>query len=212
MAENRQILDRMVRKFARRTELDRDDRDALFGLPFTVKIVEADRYIAREGAPTDASALILAGNAFRHKLTVDGSRQIVSTHIPGDFVHLEGSLLAVADHNVQAMTRCELALVPSATLIKLIDSHPKVGRAMWIDTLIDASIFREWILNVGRRDAKARIAHLLCEYARRVEIAGLANENGYEFPMTQEQLAAATGLTSVHVNRTLKAMEREELI
>ena len=84
--------------------------------------------------------------------------------------------------------------------------------AMWVDTLIDASIFREWVVNVGRRDARSRIAHLLCEFARRLEAAGLGEDNGYELPMTQEQLADATGLTPVHVNRTLQRLARDGLI
>jgi CRP-like cAMP-binding protein len=83
---------------------------------------------------------------------------------------------------------------------------------MWIDTLVDASIFREWIANVGRRDARTRIAHLLCEFSLRLKSAGLGDETGYELPMTQEQLADATGLTSVHVNRTMKALQKEGLI
>lgn len=83
---------------------------------------------------------------------------------------------------------------------------------MWLDTLVDASIFREWIANVGRRDARTRIAHLLCEFAVRLRLAGLGEETHYELPMTQEQLADATGLTSVHVNRTLKGLETEGLI
>ena len=81
-----------------------------------------------------------------------------------------------------------------------------------MDSLVDSSIFREWVVNVGRRDARARIAHLLCEFARRLELAGLTNGEGYELPMTQEHLADATGLTPVHVNRTLKRLEKEGLV
>jgi CRP-like cAMP-binding protein len=91
-------------------------------------------------------------------------------------------------------------------------SRPAVGRAMWFQTLVDASIFREWTLNVGRRDAKTRAAHLLCEFAVRLETAGLGQRNGYELPMTQEQLADALGLTSVHTNRVLMALGSEGLI
>jgi CRP-like cAMP-binding protein len=83
---------------------------------------------------------------------------------------------------------------------------------MWIDTLVDASIFREWIANVGRRDARTRIAHVLCEFALRLKLAGLGEQTGYQLPMTQEQLGDVTGLTSVHVNRTLKSLEAEGLI
>jgi CRP-like cAMP-binding protein len=91
-------------------------------------------------------------------------------------------------------------------------SNAAVGRALWIDTLIDASIFREWVVNVGRRDSRARVAHLLCEFSLRLQAAGMAENHRYELPMTQEQLADATGLTPVHVNRVLKALEREGLI
>ena len=83
---------------------------------------------------------------------------------------------------------------------------------MWLVTLVDASIFREWIANVGRRDARTRIAHVLCEFAMRLKVAGLGEPSGYQLPMTQEQLGDATGLTSVHVNRTLKLLEAEKLI
>src|SRR5207237_2422992 len=124
----------------------------------------------------------------------------------------EGALLTIADHNVQALTRCEMAFIPRSAIQALILSHPRVAMAMWSDTLNYSSIFREWVVNVGRRDARSRIAHLLCEFGRRLEVAELAEEYRYELPMTQEQLADATGLTSVHVNRTLQALAREGLI
>lgn len=205
-------LQRMLRKFERRARLEESDRQALLGLPYGMRMVEAGKYLVREGSPLQESNLIVSGYAFRQKLTIAGDRQIVSIHLPGDFVDIEGSLLTVADHNIQTLTRCEIASIPSSAILTLIDAHPRIGRAMWIDTLIDGSIFREWVTNVGRRDARHRIAHLLCEFAKRLELAGLGDTKGYEFPMTQEQLADATGLTPVHVNRSLKALEAEGLI
>jgi CRP-like cAMP-binding protein len=206
------VLDRMIHKFGRRAALTEEDRQALLALPHRTAMAEPGRYIVREGSSAENSIIIISGLAYRHKINSDGSRQIVSIHISGDFIDLEGSLLRVADHNVQALTRCELAMVPSAALRALLASHPQIALAMWVDTLIDASIFREWILNVGRRDARERLAHLFCEFARRLEVAGLGSTSGYELPMTQEQLADATGLTAVHVNRTLKAMAEDGLI
>jgi CRP-like cAMP-binding protein len=206
------MLERMLDKFARRAPLSESDRQALLALPYQQQSREAGRYIVREGETPTQCVLILSGLAYRHKITVEGTRQIVSVHIPGDFVDLEGALLNVSDHNVQALTRCELALVPKAALQQLLLEHPQVARAMWIDTLIDGSIYREWVLNVGRRNAPARLAHLLCEFARRLEAAGMAEDGGYELPMTQEQLADALGLTPVHVNRTLKALEQDGLL
>jgi CRP-like cAMP-binding protein len=202
----------MVRKLERRAPLQNADRQALLGLSFRKKIFQPSAYIVREGHPCEESALILDGFAYRQKLTEDGARQIVSIHIPGDFVDLEGSLLKVADHNVQALTRCTIAAVPRREIVALIDSHPRLGRALWIDTLIDGSIYREWVMNVGRRPAKQRIAHLLCEFAKRLQLAGLGDENGYHLPMTQEQLGDATGMSPVHVNRSLKALETDGVI
>jgi len=206
------MLERMVRKFRRRASLEESDCQALLELPFRKRVAEAGRYLVREGDQLEESILLLSGLAYRHKMTADGARQIVSIHIPGDFLDLEGALLKVADHSIQALTRAEVATIAREHVIALIDSHPRVGRAMWIDTLVDGSIFREWVMNVGRRPAKQRSGHLLCEFARRLEIAGLGDTSGYEFPMSQEQLADATGLTSVHVNRTLKVLELEGLI
>jgi CRP-like cAMP-binding protein len=209
---NHPVFDRLVRKLERRVRLQEDDRAAICSLNFRKKIYEPGSYLVREGALCDESVLLLDGFTYRQKLTHEGGRQIVSIHIPGDFVDLEASLLAVADHNVQALTRCQVAAIPSRDVIALIDEHPRVARALWIDTLIDASIYREWVMNVGRRAAKQRIAHLLCEFAKRLKMAGLGDEHGYSLPMTQEQLADATGLTPVHVNRSLKALEAEGLI
>jgi CRP-like cAMP-binding protein len=205
-------LDHMVRKFATRAPLDEQDKLALLDLPYQTRTIEMGRYIAREGDRPPGVTLILTGLAIRHKVTVEGTRQIMSVHIPGDFVDLEGALLKVADHNVQALTRCEIAIVPREAIIKLTDEHPRVGRAMWVDTLIDGSIYREWIVNVGRRSARSAMAHLLCEFAQRLEAAGLAEEYAYELPMSQEQLADALGITPVHVNRTLRELDREGLI
>lgn len=205
-------LDYLVDKYDRRAELDPSDHRALLALPFEERTVEAGRYLVSEGRPTEVSSLILSGYSIRHKLTAEGNRQILSLHVPGDFVDLEGSLLAVADHNVQALSRSTIAFVAKRHVVKLIDDHPRLARAMWVDTLIDASVFREWVVNVGRRPARQRIAHILCEFARRLEVAGLGTTTGYRLPMTQEQIADCAGLTAVHVNRTLKQLEAEGLI
>jgi CRP-like cAMP-binding protein len=130
----------------------------------------------------------------------------------GDVVDLQNSLLRRSDHNVQALTNIEVALIPVQAVRDLAFNRPNIGKAMWYETLVDASIFREWTLNVGRRQARERTAHLLCEFAMRLDVAGLGTQAHYELPMTQEQLADALGLTSVHVNRTLKSLEAEGLI
>ena len=207
-----QIQERMVRRLELRVPLDDEDRAAIRALPFTLKAMEPAAYLVREGEPPELCMMLLSGFAYRHKVTGEGERQILSVHMPGEFLDLQNSFLEVADHNVQTLTRADVALIPVAALRALATERPVVAHAMWIDTLIDASIFREWIVNVGRRDSITRISHLLCEFALRLQVAGLTEDNGYELPMTQEQLADCTGLTPVHVNRVLKELGRRELI
>ena len=155
---------------------------------------------------------MLSGFAIRHKIVAGGARQIVAIHMKGDVVDLQNSFLGVADHSVQVLTESEVAFIPREAIKKVAFERPNVGMAMWFDTLVDGSIFREWIANVGRRDAQSRLAHLLCEFSLRLKLAGLGEETQYELPMTQEQIADCTGLTPVHVNRTLKALENQGLI
>jgi CRP-like cAMP-binding protein len=201
-------VERAIRRLESRGALTDAGRQAIRDLPFAFKTLEPATYIVREGEPPAHCALLLAGYAYRHKVTGDGARQILSLHMTGEFLDLQNSFLDVADHNVQALTRVEIASVPVPAIRAIAVEYPRVGQAMWIDTLIDAAIFREWIVNVGRRDAISRISHLLCEFSLRLEAAGLAAHYRYELPMTQEQIADATGLTSVHVNRVLKELGR----
>lgn len=212
MAHKRSPLDLMVRKLAQHSLLDEHDREGILSLPHTVRILEPSSYTVREGDPPQGCAVLLSGYAFRQKVTSDGARQIVAIHIPGEALDLQHLFLDVADHSVQTLSRAEVAFIPRAALQELMRVRPAVRHAILVSILVDASIFREWVLNVGRRDARTRMAHLLCEVAVRLEAQGLAAEYRYELPMTQEQLADAVGLTPVHVNRTLKSLEADGLI
>lgn len=206
------VLAPILRKLELRAALDDDDRRAFLALPVQRRMVEANVYMVRDGDRMHWSSVIVEGYAFRQKLMATGRRQIISIHIAGDFLDLEGALLNVADHNVQALTRCDMAFIPRQAIRDLALAHPRIGLAMWIDTLIDASVFREWIANVGRRDGIARIAHIICELGRRLETAGLGRADGFTLPLTQEQLGDATGMTTVHVNRVLKSLTQQGLI
>lgn len=191
--------------------LDEADQAAVLALPHTVRRIENNRYVVREGDVPTHCCLLVSGFAVRHKITGDGGRQIVNLHMAGDMVDLQNSLLRQADHNVQALTTMTAAFIPREALVDLAFARPNVGKALWLETLIEGSIAREWVANVGRRDARTRIAHLLCEFAQRLDAVGLGSECNYELPMTQEQMADAVGLTPVHVNRTLKALDAEGL-
>lgn len=206
------ILLPLVRKLLLHLHPDPADETALLALPHTVRHLEAGQYIVREGDAPTHCCVVLSGFAIRHKIVGDGGRQIVNIHMSGDMVDLQNSLLATADHNVQALGKMSAAFIPREALVEVAFSRASVGKALWIETLIEGSISREWIANVGRRDALTRVAHLLCEFAYRLDAVGISSDCAYELPMTQEQLADTVGLTPVHVNRTLKALDASGLI
>ena len=205
-------LGALFRRWKRRLPVSSEDEAAVVNLTWARKQFQRDAYLAREGEQAKVCTVLLQGFAYRQKILSDGSRQIISFHIPGEFLDIQNCLLEVADHNVQALTRCLVAIVPKELLLQVMSARPAVRQAIWLDSLLDASVFREWVVNVGRRDARQRIAHLLCELALRMKAAGLGEGSMLDFPITQEQIADATGLTAVHTNRTLQALRRSGLI
>lgn len=198
-----------MKQLESRVALSSDDRRAMLSLPHVIRSVDPAAYLAREGEPAQGCIVLLDGFVLRHKLTGEGNRQIVALHIPGDPLDFQMLFLSTADHNVQALTRATIAAIPRGAVEGLMAERPGIARAVTVNILAETSITREWLLNVGRRDARARLAHLLCEFAARMEAQGIDGNTGYELPMTQEQLGDALGLTSVHVNRTLRALESE---
>ena len=201
-----------LRKLQQRAALSQEDRDAFQEMPFSIKSLSHNSYILRELDIAKNFCILLSGFAFRSKVVGDGGRQILSVHVPGDMLDLQHAFLGVADHGIQMLTAGDVAYLPAEAVQDLAFAYPAIGRAMWLETLVEGSIFREWIANIGRRDARTRVVHLLCEIAVRLQSAGLMTGNRYELPMTQEQIGDATGLTAVHVNRTFQALRKEGLI
>jgi CRP-like cAMP-binding protein len=199
----------MVRKLEHWNPLNEDERRAILTLPHIARDLGPNQFLIWDGDRPQHACLLIRGFAIRHKLAGNGGRQIMSIHMKGDLVDLQNSLLGVADHNVQMITAGTVAMIPVQAIREIAFDFPAIGMAMWYETLVEASIFREWILNVGRRDAFTAIAHLLCEFALRMEVAELGEPAKYELPFTQEQLADAVSLTAVHVNRTLMRLEEE---
>ncbi|QZH74215.1 MAG: Crp/Fnr family transcriptional regulator [Erythrobacter sp.] len=208
----RHPLELLVRSLELRSPFSEDDRQALLALPHNLRTLESSSYLVREGEPPTHCGVLVSGYAYRQKITRAGTRQIIAIHIPGDAVDFQNLLLDTADHSVQMLTRGEVALVPRDALRDLTRSSPQIGEAIFVKTLVEAAIFREWVVNVGRRQAPERIAHILCELGCRLDAMGLAEGYGYTLPMTQEELGDAAGLTPVHVNRTLKILAAAGLI
>lgn len=211
-ASSAKAMELLYRNLSLHAQLGEEDRQAIMALPHFRRTLEPSSYVVREGDEPTECAILLSGFAFRQKTTYAGARQIVSLHIPGEALDFQNLFLDVSDHSVQTLTRAELAIAKRSDVQALARSRPAIGNAILVTMLVEASIFREWVLNVGRRDAQARVAHLLCEFGVRLDAMALADEYQYQLPMTQEQLADAVGLTPIHVNRTLKALEARGLI
>jgi CRP-like cAMP-binding protein len=205
-------LDRLVLRLDAIGSLSEDERQAIRKLPVTIKDFRADEDIVREGDRPWQCCLLLDGFLQRSKMLPDGTRQIMSFHVPGDIPDLESLELAVMDHTLATLTPCKVGLISHDTLRELTHSHPHLTDLLWRTTLIDAAIYREWIVNVGSRDAHSRIAHLICEMYFRLKAVGLTSGHSFEAPITQSEIGEATGLSTVHVNRSIQRLRSKGLI
>ena len=153
----------------------------------------------------------MSGLACRYKTTADGNRQIFAFMVPGDFCDLHVALLTRMDHSIATLAPSEIVDIPYTTILELTDSHPGIAKALLWSTLVDEAILREWLTNMGQRQADARIAHLFCELYVRMETVGLAERGSFELPLTQIELADMMGLSTVHASRSLKALREAGL-
>jgi CRP-like cAMP-binding protein len=189
-----------------------EEKAALLRLPLRLKPFPADRDIVREGDTPSECCLIVEGFACRYNTTAEGKRQILSFHISGDIPDLQSLHLSVMDHSLGTLVPCKLAFIQHDDLRTLMHNHPRLGDLFWRDTLIDAAVFRQWVVNVGRRQAPARMAHLLCELLVRLRAVELVEDHVFDLPVTQAELADALGITNVHVNRVLQDLRGAGLI
>lgn len=201
-----------VERLSLRSSMTKDERAAFLALPYKAIVYERGTVLVREDDPAERCCILLSGFAYRQRSTRRGARQIVSFHIPGDPVDFQNSLFGRADHSVRALTEVRVALVPKSAIEQVIVDFPNLGRALWYDTLIETAGLREWLISLGQRNAIQRLAHLLCEMAVRQSQAGVTTLPDIHWPMTQEQVGDATGLTAVHVNRTFRRLREDEIV
>ena len=200
----------LLTKFGSR--LGKDDEAAIRSISFETKSFVASKRLVSNTDPVSTCQLLIKGFACRSKVLSDGRRQVVAAYVPGDFIDLGGSLLAKSDHHVMTHGPTTLAFVSHTQLSRVFEAHPHLGRLMWQETLLEAAICREWLINVGARSATARIAHLFCEIITRLQGMGLATAYSSDFPFSQEVLGEAVGLSTVSVNRNLQELRRLGLV
>ena len=202
----------LIRKLESIARLAPEEKAALQRLPLRLKTVAADQDIVSEGDTPFECCMIVEGFACRYNLTAQGKRQILSFHISGDIPDLQSLHLKVMDHSLGTLIPCKLAFIQHDDLRSLMRNHPRLGDLFWRDTLIDAAVFRQWVVNVGRRQGPTRMAHLLCELLVRLRAVELVEDHIFDLPVTQAELADALGITNVHVNRVLQDLRGSGLI
>ena len=182
------------------------------GASFPVREVEGGRDLAREGDLLKHCPLLLDGFGCCYALLEDGQRQIVALHLPGDLCNLPSLLLGRPSHGLGTLTPARVVFVPHVTILAWKGQHTGRTQALWQATMVEAAISRAWVVNVGRRTAYQRTAHLLCEFLLRMRRAGLAQGLTCRMPLTRQELGDALGLTAVHVSRALEWLRNEHLI
>lgn len=175
-------------------------------------IVGPDTDLVSEGDKPDGVYLIMEGMACRHKRLESGARQIMAYLVPGDLCDLEVALLTRMDHTITTLATCKVVRLAPETVADIVKHHPAIAQGLRISTLVDEATLREWLLNVGRRTATQKIAHLFCELYERLVVVGRVQHDSFGLPLTLSDLADTTGLSTVHVNRSMQKLRREELI
>lgn len=203
----------LLSKLAHTLDLSESEAAAIRAVAVQSVPVQADEAIAREGDRPSRSCLVSEGVACTSKVAAGGKRQIMALIIPGDLPDLYSLHLKLLDSDIWAITACRVNYFPHADLRALNREHPRLGEELWRTTLVDGSIYREWMVNNSQRQANSRMAHLSCEMMLSMEEAGLADGDGScPFPVTQADLSEITGLSPVHVNRTLQELRSRDLI
>jgi CRP-like cAMP-binding protein len=203
---------RLLLRLERLNTLSADDRQRIMDLPLKLVNHPADREIVSCGYSTSRCTLVLDGFLYSHKRVAGSRRQITSFFVPGDVVDLPTLYLPTIDHTITTLGPAVLAFVPHVALKQVLDESSALAQAFWRETLIQAAIFQEWIVNLGRRDAAARLAHVVCELAVRLQSVGLARDFSFAMPWTQMDVADACGISNVHANRIIQELRHLGLV
>lgn len=206
------VRDLLAVMLARLEGTSTGDRDALAALIGDPRTVPAGQVLVAEGGRPQRSILLLRGFVGRVSILNEGGRQISGLNVPGDFVDLHSLLLKKMDHSLVALTHVIIATIPHSSLRLICTARPSLMRALWRETVTDGAINREWLLALGRMQAAKRLAHLFCELYVRLKAVGRAADYRFDLPLTQCDAADILGITSVHVNRSLKTLREQGLL
>jgi CRP-like cAMP-binding protein len=205
-------LQRFLDRLLLRSALSAEEQEAVLSLPYRLTQPAARKDIVSPGQTIDHACLVARGLVARFDQMRNGARQITAFYIAGDMSDLHSVVSPTAAWGISALTGSSVLHVPHDGLRDIATRYPAIAFAFWRDSTADASVLAKWIGNIGRQDSRARLAHMLCEFGVRTELAGLGSRTAFTFSATQEQLADALGLTAVHTNRTMQRLRSEKVI
>jgi CRP-like cAMP-binding protein len=204
-------MDAIIDKLQTLGELPAADQLLLKTVLSDVRSVAARKDILREGDRPTHIHLVVSGWCCRYNIVSEGARQITAFLLPGDLCNSHITLLRRMDHGVGTLTPVKIAYIAPSEMDELL-ARPLIARALWLAGLVDESALRAWTVSLGKRNASERVAHLICELFVRLGTTGSARADGFDFPLTQEQLGDALGLTPVHVNRVVRHLREAGLM
>lgn len=202
----------LVEKLSLRDRISPEEIEALQKALEPPKTVAAGSDIVREHSRPLHSTLLISGFSARYSTLEDGARQITEINVSGDFIDLHSLLMKQMDHGVVALTKCVIAEAPHSGLIDITERHPHLTRLLWLDTIIDAAVHRQWLVAMGRRSGLGHLAHLICELYLRLQAVGQTGDMTFDLPLTQAALGDALGLSPVHVSRLISELRGEGVI
>jgi CRP-like cAMP-binding protein len=202
----------LIRKLDKIHGVTATEQQALDKLPATLKHFAPGEDIIREGDKPTMVCMVVDGTAFRYTIVEPGRRQIMACYIAGDIPDLEGLFLDTMDHSLGVLHSCTIAQIPHDAILRIFEDQPRLGEVFWRETLIDSAMMRKWLACVGRRSALSCIAHMICEFVTRMHAVGLSDRMTCHFPMTQTELGDAAGLSTVHINRTIRDLHKLGLL
>jgi CRP-like cAMP-binding protein len=202
----------LVEKLSLRDRISPEEIEALQKALEPPKTVAAGSDIVREHSRPLHSTLLISGFSARYSTLEDGARQITEINVSGDFIDLHSLLMKQMDHGVVALTECVIAEAPHSGLIDITEHHPHLTRLLWLDTIIDAAVHRQWLVAMGRRSGLGHLAHLVCELYLRLQAVGQTGDMTFDLPLTQAVLGDALGLSTVHVSRLISELRGEGVI
>ena len=202
----------LIAKLSRVMTLSADDRTAIQAMCSEVRQVGVRRDIIRDGDRPDRVHLILKGWACRYKILKNGKRQITALLLPGDFCDLHVGMLDQMDHSIASLSATTFAYVDRAQFDELTRTRPAILRALWWAALVDEGVLRSWIVSLGVRSARERVAHLICELRERMRNIDAVRDGQFNMPLTQPDLAEALGLTPIHINRVVRQLLADNIL